>query len=78
MLYNLINHINKGYVHPAKNHATTGSQQREVLPNWYDDKETKKGVAVAKEQNSETTDEDYQQTKAKIEIMLKQLRGQMA
>lgn len=78
MLYNLINHINKGYVHPTKNHVTAGSQQREVLPNWYDDKETKKGVAVAKEQNSETTDEDYQQTKAKIEIMLKQLRGQMA
>jgi hypothetical protein len=42
----------------------------------YDNKETKKGVAAAKEQNSEKTDEDYQQTK--IEIMLKQLRGQMA
>ena len=46
------------------------------LPDWYDNKETKKGVAAAKEQNSEKTDEDYQQTK--IEIMLKQLRGQMA
>jgi hypothetical protein len=44
----------------------------------YDNKETKKGVASAKEQNSEKTDEDYQQTKTKIEIMLKQLRGQMA
>jgi hypothetical protein len=38
----------------------------------------RKRFAVAKEQNSEKTDEDYQQTKTKIEIMLKQLRGQMA
>jgi hypothetical protein len=44
----------------------------------YDNKETKKAGASAKEQNSEKTDEDYQQTKTKIEIMLKQLRGQMA
>jgi hypothetical protein len=69
----LNNNINKGYVRPTKDHVTAGSQQKEMLPNWYDDKKINKGSATGKKKN-----EDYQQTKAKIEIMLEQLRGQMA
>lgn len=74
----LNNNINKGYVHPAQDHINARSQQKEILPNWYDNKEKKKEVAAIKENNSEKTDEDYQQTKAEIERMLKQLKGQMA
>ena len=67
------NNLKKGYVRPSANKATTtGSTQKEVLPDWFNDK---KGQGqVEPKQVKKSNSEAVNQKKEKIERMLQQLR----
>jgi hypothetical protein len=64
----LTNNLKDGYVRPVKNHAA-GSVRKELLPDWFDENETKREAITPKKEV------DQEAKKKEIEKILNQLRA---